>query len=98
MAILRDISIILLVIIAMLLAMVPLLLIGSLVYGLGWLQRHENLPTWLGLVRAYVGLAQAYVDLGMAAVARPVIAVNSARAAFLGWRAAIVSVLKGEGR
>ena len=97
MAVLRDVSVILLVITAVLLGTVPLLLFGSLVYGLARLQRHRNLPSWLQLVQAYVNLGQAYVELAMAAAARPVFAISSARAAARGWRNAVARFLK-EGR
>jgi hypothetical protein len=98
MAILRDLSIILLVLTTILLGTLPLLAIGALVYGLGRLQRRENLPNWLGLAHAYVKLAQAYIELAMAAVARPVFVVNSALAKARGWRGEVERFLKGERR
>jgi hypothetical protein len=96
MAVVRDVSIILLVIVAMLLATMPMMLLGALAYGLGRLMRHRNLPAWLGLTTAYVRLAQAYVELGMAAVARPILAASEARASLRGWSTAAVRLLKGK--
>lgn len=98
MAIWRDLSIILLVLTAMLLGTLPLVTIGALVYGLGRLQRRENLPSWLGLAHAYVKLAQAYVELAMAAVARPFLVVNSTLATARGWRGEVERFMKGERR
>jgi len=96
MTVVRDVSIILLAIVAMLLATMPMMLLGALVYSLMRLARHRNLPAWLGLVNAYVSLAQAYVELGMATVARPILAASSARAGLQGWLAAVVSMLRGK--
>jgi hypothetical protein len=73
----RDLSLILLVVEAFFLALVPLVLFGGLVYGLWWLQRHENLPTWLRVAQAYVSLVQAYVELAMRTVARPILRVHA---------------------
>lgn len=96
MAVVRDVSIILLVIVAMLLASMPMVLLGAFAYGLGRLMRHGNLPAWLGLTTAYVRLALAYVELGMAAVARPILAASAVRASLRGWCAAAVRLLKGK--
>jgi len=49
MAVVRDIAVILLAVEAFVLALVPLALLGGLVYGLAWLQRRDNLPSWLRL-------------------------------------------------
>ena len=73
----RDLSLILLAIEAFFVALVPLVLFGGLAYGLWWLQRHENLPTWLGVAQAYVSLVQAYVELAMRIVARPILRVHA---------------------
>ena len=96
MAVVRDGSIILLAIVAMVMATMPMMLLGALVYGLTRLLRHRNLPAWLGLASAYVGLALAYVELGMAAVARPILAVSASRAALRGWRTAAAGMLWGK--
>jgi hypothetical protein len=85
MAVLRDISIIFLVAEALLLLLIPLALFGGLVYGLWWLRKHENLPTWLGVVRDYFYLAREYVELAMGVVVRPVFAIHSALATIQGW-------------
>lgn len=90
MTILRDISLILLAVEAFVLTTVPLVLFGGLVYGLWWLQRHDNLPSWLGLARAYLALGRAYVELAMAAVVRPLLLVHSILSAVLGWLGALV--------
>ena len=85
MAVLRDLSIILIAIEVFLLALAPLLLLGALIYGLGWLQKHENLPSWLKLAQAYTSLGQAYVELAMAAIARPFLFVHSVLATVQRW-------------
>ncbi len=77
MAVLRDLSIILIAIEAFIIASVPLVVLGALIYGLGWLQRHENLPHWLKMARAYESLGQAYVELAAAYVVRPFLFVHS---------------------
>jgi len=85
MTILRDISLILLAAEAFVMALLPLALLGGLVYGLWWLQRHENLPSWLRLAQAYLALGCAYVELAMRAVVRPILVVHSALAKVQGW-------------
>jgi len=92
MSLLRDLSLILLVVEAFVLALVPLVLLGGLVYGLWWLQWHENLPGWLKLAQAYVDLGRAYVELAMAAVVRPILLVNSILATVQRWLDAIVKL------
>lgn len=93
MPVVRDISIILLVAVAMLLATLPLALAGALVYGLGRLMQHRNLPTWLGLANAYVRVGQAYVELGMAHLSRPVLAISSGCAWIRSWARELGSTL-----
>jgi hypothetical protein len=85
MAVLRDLSIILIAIEAFFLALAPLLILGALIYGLGWLQRHENLPSWLKLAQAYTSLGQACVELAMAAIVRPFMLIHSALATVQRW-------------
>jgi hypothetical protein len=89
MAIVRDLSLILLAIEAFVLALIPLVLLGALVYGLFYLQRHQNLPSWLSLTRAYLDLALSYVELGMATVVRPIFWINRILATLDGWLGAI---------
>jgi hypothetical protein len=85
MAVLRDLSIILIAIEAFFLALAPVVLLGALIYGLGWLQRHENLPSWLKLAQAYTSLGQSYVELAMAFVVRPFLFVHAALATVQRW-------------
>ena len=47
MAVLRDVAISIIAIEAFVFTLVPIILLGALVYGTGWLRRHENLPSWL---------------------------------------------------
>ena len=85
MAVLRDLSIILIAVEAFLIALMPVVVFGALVYGLWWLQRHKNLPSWLKLAQAYTSLGQAYVELAMAAIARPFLFVHSVLAMVQRW-------------
>ena len=85
MTVLRDLSLILLAVEACAVALVPLALLGGLVYGLWRLGRHENLPSWLRLAQAYLALGLAYVELAMSAVVRPILLVHSALAKVQGW-------------
>jgi hypothetical protein len=85
MAVLRDLSIILIAIEAFVIALMPLVVLGALIYGLGWLQRHENLPHWLKMARAYESLGQAYVELAAAYVVRPFLFVHSVLAMVQRW-------------
>ena len=85
MAVVRDISLMLLIFVASVLALVPLALLGGVVYGLGWLRRRENLPSWLRLAQAYMMLGQGYVELAMATVVRPILFVHSVLATLRGW-------------
>jgi hypothetical protein len=95
MTLLRDLSLILLAMEVLIIALVPLALLGGLVYGLWWLHRHENLPTWLRLAQAYLALGRAYVELAMQAVIRPILLVHSILATVRGWLGAIVEFAKG---
>lgn len=98
MATLRDLSIILLAIEAFVVALAPLALFGGLVYGLWWLQRHENLPTWLQVARAYLALGRAYVELAMRTVIRPILVVHSVLATVQGWLGAMARFARGGSR
>ncbi len=93
----RDFSLILLAVEAFVLALMPLALFGGLVYGLWWLQRHENLPSWLKLAQAYLALGQAYVELAMRAVVRPFLLIHSILATVQGWLGAIAQFVKPGG-
>ncbi|MCP4539073.1 MAG: hypothetical protein GY832_18210 [Chloroflexi bacterium] len=92
----RDFALILLAVEAFVFALVPLVLFGGLVYGLWWLQRHENLPSWLGVVQAYLKLIQAYVELAMRIVVKPVLQVHDILATVQGWTGGIAKLVKGE--
>jgi len=85
MAVLRDLSIILIAIEAFFLALAPVVILGASIYGLGWLQRHENLPRWLKVAQAYESLGQAYVELAMAYIVRPLMFVHSSVAMVRRW-------------
>jgi hypothetical protein len=85
MAVVRDIAVILLAVEAFVLALVPLALLGGLVYGLAWLQRRDNLPSWLRLGQAYVSLGQGYVHWLMALLVRPVFWLHQAAATLQRW-------------
>ena len=92
---LRDLSLILLAVEAFALALVPLVLLGGAVYGLWYLQRHENLPSWLKVAQAYLALGRAYVELAMRAIIRPILLVHSLLATVQGWLGAIAMLAKG---
>ncbi len=89
MNVLRDLSVILLAAEAFLFALIPLALFGALVYGVWWLRRHRNLPTWLSKTRGYLTLGLSYVERVMDALAKPVIAAHSAFATLDGWLGAV---------
>ena len=95
MIVVRDLSLILLALEAFVLALVPLVLFGGLVYGLWWLRRRENLPSWLRLAQAYLALGRAYVELAMRVVVRPILLVHSILATVRGWLGAIGELAKG---
>ena len=95
MTLLRDLSLILLAGGAFVLTLVPLALLGGAVYGMWYLQRHENLPSWLKLAQAYVALGRAYVELAMRAIVRPILLVHSILATVQGWLGAIAKSITG---
>lgn len=95
MSFLRDLSIILLAVEMFAMALMPLMLFGGLVYGLWWLQRHENLPSWLKLAQAYLAMGRAYVELAMRAVVRPILLLHSVLATVQGWLGATAKFVKG---
>ena len=94
MSFLRDLSIILLAVEMFAMALMPLMLFGGLVYGLWWLQRHENLPSWLNLAQAYLAMGRAYVELAMRAVVRPILLLHSVLATAQGWFGAVAKSQK----
>ena len=87
---LYDFSLILLAGEAFVMALVPLALLGGAVYGLWYLQRHENLPSWLRLAQAYLALVRAYIELAMRVVIRPILVIHSILATVRGWLDAII--------
>jgi hypothetical protein len=89
MAVIRDLSLILLAVEAFVLALVPLVLLGGLAYATWWLRRHENLPRWLMLAQSYLTQGQNYVKVAMRAVAAPVLQVHSFLATVQHWFGAI---------
>ena len=94
MTVLSNLSLILLAAEAFVIALVPLILCGGLVYGLWWLQRRENLPSWLRLAQAYLELGRAYVEMAMRAVVKPILLVHSAVATVQNWLSAITKFIK----
>lgn len=92
MPIVRDLSLILLAAVGFVAALVPVVLLGGLVYGAWWLQRHENLPSWLKVAHAYLDLARAYVELAMEVVVRPVLLVHTAIVTIQAWLGSVGSV------
>lgn len=92
MGIVRDLSVVLLAAEAFVLALVPLVLFGGLVYGMWWLQRHENLPSWLALARAYLEVGRATVALAMAVVVRPFMLIYSVVGTVQGWLSVVARV------
>ena len=89
MTVFRDVAIVILAVEAFVLMLLPLVVLGGLVYGLWWLRRHENLPSWLRLTRAYVSLGLSYVELAMAMIVRPILFVNGALATAQRWATAL---------
>ncbi|HDQ73501.1 MAG TPA: hypothetical protein ENN19_15610 [Chloroflexi bacterium] len=98
MAWIRDLAIILLAIEAFIVALVPLLIVGGLVYGMWWLLRRENLPAWLKMAQAYLDLACAYVKLAMAHVIRPFIWIQTTLATAHAWLETLTQFAKDFGR
>jgi hypothetical protein len=79
----------------MLIGVLPLVLVGALAYGLNWLRKHDHLPYWLQMARAYLDLGQAYVELVTAAVVRPFLAIGSSCATVRGWGRALMRMFGG---
>nr|HID13134.1 hypothetical protein [Anaerolineae bacterium] len=87
---LRDLSLIIIAVEALVLALAPLVLLGGGAYGLWYLQRHENLPSWLKVTQDYLALGRAYVERAMRATVRPILLVNSILATVRAWLGAVV--------
>lgn len=85
MNVLRDAAMILLAAEAFFCALIPLAVSGGVVYGVWWLRRHRNLPTWLRTGREYVILGLSYVELAMDVVTKPIFAVSRVLATVRGW-------------
>jgi len=85
MSIIRDLSLILLAAEAFVIALVPLVVFGALVYGMWQLLKHENAPRWLSIVRAYIELGRAYITRAMALVVQPVFWISSTVAKIEAW-------------
>jgi hypothetical protein len=79
-------------------ALVLLVVFGGLVYGLWWLQRHENLPSWLQVAQVYLALGQSYVELAMQTVLKPILLIHTVLATVRGWVGAIVEFASAKGR
>lgn len=95
MAVLRDLCLILLAGEAFVVALMPLALLGGLVYGTWWLRRHENLPSWLHLAQAYLALGRGHVELAMRAMVRPIMRVHSFLATVQHWLGVITTFVSG---
>ncbi|MGD2178773.1 MAG: hypothetical protein PVG71_13235 [Anaerolineae bacterium] len=89
MNVLRDLSVILLAAEACIFILIPLALFAGLVYGVWWLLRHRNLPTWLRMAREYLMTGLSYVEVATEAVAKPVLAVHGALATVEAWIRAV---------
>ena len=89
MNVLRDVSVILLAAEVFLFGLIPLALLGAVVYGVWWLRMHRNMPSWLSTVRTYFGLGLSYVEMATDALAKPVIVAHKAAAAVEGWSRAL---------
>ena len=89
MAALRDISLIILAVATFIMALVPLVLLGGLTYGVWWLRGHENLPTWLHQAQAFVRMGRSYVERTSRAVVRPFLKVHSTMAQIQGMLRAV---------
>jgi len=94
MSLLSNLSLILLAAEAFILALVPLILFGGLVYGLWWLRRGENLPRWIKLAQAYLAQGQYYVEMAMRAVVRPILLIHSVAATIQNWLGAVGKLAK----
>lgn len=89
MPIIRDIALILLAAEAFVLGLLPLTILGALIYGLTWVRRHENLPGWLRSAQVYLGIAGSYADAVCAAIVRPVLLIHAVLARVSSWLRAI---------
>lgn len=85
MNVLRDASVILLAAEVFLFGLIPLLIFGALVYGVWWLRRHRNLPTWLRRTHCTFDLGLSYVELGMRRIAWPIVWAHRTWASLRAW-------------
>ncbi len=85
MNVLRDLSLILLASGTFIFTLIPLALFGGLAYGMWWLLKHENLPSWLYMIHEYVSLGLSYVERAMQALVKPVMRVHTTLANIQGW-------------
>lgn len=85
MNVLRDLSVILLAAEAFIFTLIPLVLVGGLVYGMWQLLKHENLPTWLVQTREYVEAGCSFIERAMGAVVRPIFAIHARLATVQAW-------------
>lgn len=83
--ILRDVSVILLAVEAFICTLIPLALSAAVVYGVWWLRRYRNLPTWLRTGREYTITGLSYVELAMEHVTKPIFAINRLFATVGAW-------------
>jgi hypothetical protein len=92
---LRDFAIILISAELFVLALLPLVLLGGLVYGVWWLRRPRHLPSWLKIAQAYLGMGQAYVELAMAAAVKPILLASAMSARVQRWLGAGTTSQRG---
>ena len=83
MAALRDVSVILLAIESFVLLLIPAIIIGAGVYGLGWLRR--KLPPLFAQACKYLALVQLYVNRASAAMVAPIIRTHAVAAQWGAW-------------
>lgn len=82
---LRELSVILLAAQAFFCALIPLAISAGIVYGVWWLRRDRNLPTWLRTGREYFATGLSYVNRAMDGVTRPFFAVSKLVATLEAW-------------
>jgi hypothetical protein len=88
----RDVSLIFLIIQAMLLSLVPLAIVGGMVYGMRRL--YAVLPGLFARVRAIMAIAHMWIEQVSTTVAAPIISVYALAARLSAWKRYIVKELK----
>jgi hypothetical protein len=88
----RDISLIVLICPAMLLSLLPLAVLGGMIYGLRML--HLRLPPFFTQVRAVTARIHLAVERASQAAAAPIIASSASAARAQGWKNYITKELK----